>query len=153
MTWTPPSPEEEVLFPFPGRAGRGVRADGSIVDGDFSDRLGHGTAVMAVIQERAPEAEYFAVRVFDGRLQATAQALFRAIEWAIEQRMHIVNLSLGTANQAHADRFAQVSAKAVEQSVSLISASQTYPGRMHGVVAVNLDETCERTRYRAVSTA
>ena len=107
MTWTPPSPEDERLFPFPERAGRGVRVavidsgvhtmhphirgvtggvwilpDGRIAEDSFSDRLGHGTAVMAAIQERAPEAEYFAVKVFDGALRSTAEALFQGIEWS-----------------------------------------------------------------------
>jgi subtilisin family serine protease len=183
MTWTPPSPEDEALFPFPGFLGRGVRvavidsgvhaghphiravaggvtvaADGTVEEGAFIDRLGHGTAVMAALQERAPEADYLAVKVFDKRLQSTAQALFRALEWCIECRANIVNLSLGTANPAHAERFQELVARALAAEVALISARTMegracFPGSLPGVFGVSLDEECERTSYRARETA
>jgi hypothetical protein len=38
-----------------------ARVDGGFPD-DYLDRLGHGTAVMAAIQEKAPDAECFVVR-------------------------------------------------------------------------------------------
>lgn len=176
MSWTPPSPEDENLFPFPGCAGRGVRIavidsgvhvshphirsvaggatvrpDGSIEEGAYVDRLGHGTAVMAAIQERAPEAEYLAVKVFDGALRSTAGALFRAMEWAIAQRADLINLSLGTTNQVHAEEFARLSE--LGRGSAVISASESggqacYPGCLEGVFAVKDDEACERTGYR-----
>ena len=40
-------------------------------DPSFVDVIGHGTAVMAAIQEKAPDAEYFAVRVFHSSLRTT----------------------------------------------------------------------------------
>lgn len=178
MTWTPPSPEDERLFPFPGCAGRGVRvavidsgvnaahphiravaggatirAGGTVEENEFTDCLGHGTAVMAAIQEKAPEAEYFAVKVFDGKLQSTATALFRALEWAIDRRMHIVNLSLGTSNEAHREGFERLVAQAVASGVSIISARGFLPGSLPGVFGVDLDESCERTSYRAYCNA
>jgi subtilisin family serine protease len=178
MTWTPPSPDDERLFPFPGGAGRGVRiavidsgvhvsnphirgvaggatvrGEGSIEEGLFIDRLGHGTAVMAAIQERAPDAEYLAVKVFDGALRSTAAALFRAIEWAIEQRVHLINLSLGTTNQAHEEEFTRLIAMGLRKGTAVISASEAggqrcYPGCLGGVFPVKDDERCERTEYR-----
>lgn len=175
--WIPPSPEDERAFPFPGCAGRGVRvavidsgvnaghshirgvaagvsitAEGGVLTGDFTDRLGHGTAVMAAIQERAPEAQYYAVRLFDARLQSTAQALFRAIEWTIEQRMDLVNLSLGTTNEAHIPRLAELVDSALAEGVSLVSARSCYPGRLPGVIGVSLREQCARTSYCAYET-
>ena len=65
------------------------------VSEDFVDRLGHGTAVFAAIQEKAPEAEIFAVRVFDDRLRTSVRALVAAIDWAAERGVRVVNLSLG----------------------------------------------------------
>lgn len=179
MTWTPPSPEDEILFPFPSRAGRGVRVavidsgvhaahphirsvgggvsvlpDGTVEEGAFSDRLGHGTAVMAAIQERAPEAEYFAVKVFDAALRSTAIALARAIEWAIERRVDIVNLSLGTTNAAHKAQFERLAEQARSAGVAIIAARESegracFPGSIEGVFGVDVDQQCERTSYRA----
>jgi len=179
MPWTPPSPEDEGLFPFPGRAGRGVRVavidsgvharhphirsvaggvsvlpDGTVEEGAFSDRLGHGTAVMAAIQERAPEAEYFAVKVFDGALRSTAIALGRAIEWAIQRQVDIVNLSLGTANAAHRALFERLVERARSAGVAIFAARESdgracFPGSLEGVFGVDVDDPCERTEYRA----
>ncbi len=178
MTWTPPSFEEERRLPFPGCAGRGVRiavidsgvhaahphiravaggvtvgAGGSIEQGAFVDRLGHGTAVMAAIQEKAPEAEYFAVKIFDTTLRSTAKALFGAMAWAIAQRVDLVNLSLGTTNAAHADEFARLLALAEEGGTAVISAADAagqvcFPGSLAGALGVACDEAGERHEYR-----
>jgi subtilisin family serine protease len=51
--------------------GIGIDDHGRLHD-DYVDRLGHGTAVTAVIREKAPEAEIWAVKVFDRELHATA---------------------------------------------------------------------------------
>ena len=52
--------------------------DGSASD-DFVDRLGHGTATAAAIHEKAPDAELFAVKVFERELATTVSTLVRAI--------------------------------------------------------------------------
>src|SRR5215472_10234062 len=77
-------------------------------DGDaesYIDVLGHGTAVMAAIQEKAPDAEYFAVKVFHRSLSTSAAFLIQAIQWCIDHEMHVINLSLGTPNSEHAAAF------------------------------------------------
>jgi hypothetical protein len=135
-----------------------VAADGSIEEGSFSDRLGHGTAVMAAIQEKAGEADYFAVKVFDSSLRTTARALFCAIEWSIARRMDIINMSLGTSNAAHAERFHELVQEAVDAGISLVAAREAggqacFPGCLPGVFAVGLDEQCERNAYRVQDTA
>ena len=46
---------------------------------DPVDRLGHGTAVAAAIREKVPEADLFAVKIFDRRLSANIDAFLRAL--------------------------------------------------------------------------
>jgi len=70
---------------------------------DLQDRLGHGTAVAAAIREKAPSTDLLAVKVFDRRLVTTGVALVEGIRWAIAQDVHLINLSLGTTNEAHRD--------------------------------------------------
>ena len=91
--------------PHIGRIAGGVTIAESPIDEPFTDLLGHGTAVMAAIQEKAPEAEYFAVRVFRSELRTSAEILCRAIEWCINQRIDVINLSLGSENPADAEKF------------------------------------------------
>jgi subtilisin family serine protease len=164
------------MTPFADRGGRGVRvavidsgvnaahphiagvADGVTIGETtephlYPDLLGHGTAVMAAIQEKAPEAEYFAVRVFYSSLRTHVEYLLRAIEWCIEHDSHVVNLSLGTANPNHAPRFEPLIAHAAERGVLLVSARDAgglpaLPGSLPGVISVGLDWDCPRESYR-----
>jgi len=119
---------------------------------DWLDALGHGTAVMAAIQEQAPDAECHAVRVFEATLSTTATRLIRAIEWSIDNGADIVNLSLGTPNPAHRAAFEALAARAAEAGTLLVSARQaggepSLPGSLPGVIGVDLDWDCPEDRY------
>jgi len=138
--------------------GVSIGPSGAVVEGDYLDALGHGTAVMAAIQEKAADAEYFAVKVFHDSLRTSARSLMRALEWAIEQRMDVVNLSLGTRNSNHADLFRPLVKLAVQDGIALVSAREAdgephYPGCLQGVFGVALDPSCERSAWRAEPSA
>lgn len=111
---------------------------------DALDRLGHGTAVAAAIREKAPEAELFAVKVFDRRLSVRIEALLRALEWCREERMDAINLSLGTANEEHREALMA----AVADNGVVVSAANMLPGSLAGVIGVAADETCPRDEFR-----
>jgi subtilisin family serine protease len=137
--------------------GLSVRPGGEMEEGAYTDVLGHGTAVMAAIQEKAPQAQYFAVKVFHSSLRTTSDCLLTAIEWAIKQRVHVVNLSLGSRNPDHLARFEAVIAKAAQHSVFLVAARDDVgqaclPGSLPGVFGVRLDWETPRDRYRVEQT-
>src|SRR5256885_7529005 len=75
--------------------GVSIRPDGSSGP-DFVDRLGHGTAVAAAIREKAPEAELFAIKIFERSLATDVPTLVRGIDAATAWGAHVINLSLGT---------------------------------------------------------
>ena len=132
-----------------------VHVDGTIEPGETLDRLGHGTAVIAAIQEKAPEAEILPVRVFHEALRTSAQALAAAIRWSIAQRVQLINLSLGTANSAHAGLFAQLVEEAGQAGTLIVAAREAdgqpcWPGAIDGVLGVGLDWDCPRETWRVV---
>ena len=138
-----------------GRIAGGIAftADGESHE-DFVDRLGHGTAVTAAIQEKAPDAEVFAVKVFDDALATRVPALVRAIDWASERGIRLVNLSLGTPNAFRADRLGPAVERAIERGTLIVSAyehdgTRWLPGSMEGVVGVVLDASLPREEVRA----
>jgi subtilisin family serine protease len=177
------NPDAEPSLPFPGATGRGVRvavidsgvnprhphirgvaggvsivSPDKITENSFLDTLGHGTAVMAAMQEHAPKAEYFAVKLFHGSLRTTTPALLAAIEWALAKEVHVINLSLGTLNFTYRDRFRELAKRAEESGTILVSAREAegqacLPGSLTGVIGVSLDWECPRTRYRYQETA
>jgi hypothetical protein len=111
---------------------------------DALDRLGHGTAVAGAIRERVPLADLFAVKVFDRRLSAQIGAILRALEWCRDQRMDVINLSLGTENPEHRVPLEE----AVRDNGVVVSAAVMVPGSLAGVIGVEADETCPRERFR-----
>lgn len=174
-----PIPEPDPPLPFPGATGDGlsvavidsgvnprhphissqvaggvsINGSNDIEDGSFLDLLGHGTAVMAAIQEKAPAARYFAVKLFHNSLRTSTPALLTAIEWAINKEVHVINLSLGTLNFDYETQFIDVVQRAVTSGIILVAAREAsgqacLPGCLRGVLGVSLDWECPRTRYR-----
>lgn len=126
--------------------GLSVLADGTVLTGedDALDRLGHGTAVTAAIQEQAPDAAILPIRVFRDGLRASARALAGAIRCAIEANVDLINLSLGTTNPAHGDVFAALADEAASAGALIIAAREAdgaacWPGCLPQVLGVGLD--------------
>lgn len=137
--------------------GVGIDDAGRVHD-DYIDRLGHGTAVTAVIREKAPAAEIYVIKVFDRVLAATGQALVAACAHAIERGVDIVNLSLGTQNPAHEAALRPLVQRAVDAGVTIIAAGEQdgvrwLPGAIAGVWPVLLDWSVPREEYRATRRA
>jgi len=130
--------------PHVGQIKGGIFFDKAIESPDFVDRLGHGTAVAAVIHEKAPEAEIYAVRIFNRRLSANIDTLMQGLEWCLGNGMHIVNLSVGTANEKHQPRLADFLNRAHAQNVFVVSAADMLPGRLEGAIGVDSDPGCDR---------
>jgi subtilisin family serine protease len=144
--------------PHIGGVAGGVTIGPDIDENGYTDVVGHGTAVMAAIKEKAPDAEYFAVRVFYSSLRTTVDLLLRGIEWSIANRIDVINLSLGTTNPAHRERFAPIIARALEKGPVLVSArdvdgTPALPGSMPGVIGVELDWDCPREAYYCMPVA
>jgi subtilisin family serine protease len=123
--------------------GIGIDEQG-VAHADYVDRLGHGTAVAAAIREKAPDAEIYAIKVFDRELAATGRALIAACEHALAVRAQIVNLSLGTQNIEHEAALADAVGRINQSGAIVIAAGEQdgvrwLPGAIAGVWAVSLD--------------
>jgi hypothetical protein len=111
---------------------------------NYVDRLGHGTAVAAVIREKAPDAELICLKVFERELAATTVALVAAIRWAVERQADLINLSLGTSNPDAEPVLAEAVHAALSAGARIIAAApeagvRWLPGALDGVIGVELD--------------
>jgi subtilisin family serine protease len=105
----------------------GIAGGVSLVSDDYVDHVGHGTAVAGAIREKAPDAELYAVKIFDRRLSTKFHVLQRALEWCDENRMDVINLSVGTTKPLP------------EIAPIVVSVS--------GFIAVQPDPACPRDAY------
>jgi len=134
--------------------GLALREDGTIVD-EFVDGLGHGTAVTAVIREKAPDAEIVVVKVFWETLATSPATLVRAIHEAVAHRTRLVNLSLGTTDTRCREALAEAIAHARACGALIVAAADDngvrwLPGSLDGVAPVVLDWSCPREAYRLI---
>jgi subtilisin family serine protease len=125
-------------------------------DADYTDRLGHGTAVTAVIREKAPHAQIYAVKIFHDALAARIERLVQAIDWSLRQRVNFINLSLGTQNPDHEPLLRLALARVLAQDCRLIAAGDDdgirwLPGALPGASPVELDWDCPRHEYRTAT--
>jgi hypothetical protein len=132
--------------------GVAIEPDGE-THADYLDRLGHGTAVTAAILDKAPDADIQAVKVFGRTLATSSGALVKAINWAVEQRARLINLSLGIVRSG-GDLVLWASVRrAVERGTLIVSPLEHegrvwMPGSLAEVAGVTLDWGCPRDEVR-----
>lgn len=118
---------------------------------DSADRLGHGTAVAAAIQDIAPGAKLIIGKIFDRTLTTNPGVLAEGIAWAAGRGARLINLSLGTANPAHIETLREAIASAAAAGAMVVSAREAngivwLPGSLSGVISVTADGTLERDK-------
>jgi subtilisin family serine protease len=107
------------------------------------DVIEHGTACAYIIHRHAPDAELHSVRVIGQSHGATTGKLLAALEFAVEQDWHILNLSLGT--EANYERIARLADRAWYRGQIWIAAKDNkrhkvgYPAGLASVVGVDMD--------------
>jgi subtilisin family serine protease len=135
--------------------GIAITADGE--SPDFSDRLGHGTAVTAAIREKAPAAGIVAVKVFDRTLATSAEVLARAIVRAAGHGVSLINLSLGTTNPARESVLRSAVERAAALGALIVAAraqdgAPSFPGSFPDVIGVAVGWELDRDEVEVDAT-
>jgi subtilisin family serine protease len=60
------------------------------------DAAGHGTACAGIITQVAPDVELYSVKVLGANASGSGEMFLAGLDYAIKQKMQIINLSLGT---------------------------------------------------------
>ena len=117
-----------------------------VVDDTEGDLCGHGTACAGIIRSLAPECELTSVRVLGAGYTGSAPVMLRGLEWAIEQRFDVVNLSLSTTKKQYADRLYELADAAYFRRTMLVASAhnmpvESFPWRFASVVSVGSHES------------
>jgi subtilisin family serine protease len=130
---------------LPGAGFVGPGSDFALArSGDDGDRLGHGTACADLVLRMAPAAEIVPIRVFGGRLETSPEVLAAAIEWAADEGIPLVNVSLGTTLEHARAPLLAACERASRAGVTLVAAAPNgpapaYPASFPGVIGVDAD--------------
>jgi subtilisin len=91
------------------------------------DLAGHGTACAGIIHSIAPQAEIYSVRVLGNNMRGRAIQFAGGLDWAIENGIHVVNLSLSTSKEEYFGMFHDLADQAYFKNMNVVSAVNNYP--------------------------
>jgi subtilisin len=132
-----------VVIAYDGRTKTKVRIED---DKEGIDLFGHGTACAGVIHALAPDAEFYSVRVLGRDLTGRALQFAGGLRWAIDNGMHVINLSLSTSREEYFGLFHHLADDAYFRNVVLVSAvnnvpAPSYPSLYSSVISVAAHES------------
>jgi hypothetical protein len=108
------------------------------------DLCGHGTAIAALIA--SPTIDLLDARIFDRALRTSAVRAAAAIDWLVEQRVGVINLSIGLREDR--DVLRDACARAVASGVLVVASAPArgapvFPASYPGIVRATGDARCK----------
>jgi subtilisin len=102
-------------------------AGGVVSDEPHEDTFGHGTACAGIIRSLAPECELYSVQVLGPNRLGRGPVFARGLQWAIENGMHICNLSLGSTRRDLFEPLHELADSAYFRNMALVTAANNVP--------------------------
>ena len=149
-----------INYEHPDLSGRFTSVKGYDFIADIDDCMdynGHGTHVAGIVGGEytgvSPKATLYGLRVLDEAGSGTEVGVIRALEWAVENRVDVCNLSLGSTRKSqYEERAVQY---AINHGVSVCAAAgnsgireYTYPASYENVISVAaVDNNNKRARF------
>lgn len=122
---------------------------------DYSDYLGHGTACAGIIKQFTPKINLYSVKIFDNTLTANSLALVVALQWCINNKIDVVNISLGTEDAVYKTPLKKICRNAIRAGSIIIAAqnneaTESLPAILPEVIGVTggLLHTTDNYYYR-----
>ncbi len=132
-----------------------------------TDLNGHGTHVAGIISAIdnewgvvgvSPAIDLYGVKVLDARGSGSVSTIIAGIQWAMDNEIHIINMSLGTfeysaaleqiCNEAYASGILLIAAAGNSGTINGTGANISYPALFESVMAVTAsDQTDNRANF------
>ncbi len=91
------------------------------------DSYGHGTACAGIIRSITPACELYSVKVLGSRLTGRGTTFTAGLRWAIENGMHVCNISMGTTKKNFFAVLHDLADKAYFGNTMLVTAANNMP--------------------------
>jgi subtilisin len=116
------------------------------------DDFGHGTGCAGIIRSLAPDCELTSVKVLGAGLSGRGSVFAAGVRWAIENGMHVCNMSLGTTKRDFYALLHELVDEAYFNDVVLVTAANnmpvaSFPSTYSSVVSVASHDIRDAERY------
>jgi subtilisin len=91
------------------------------------DAAGHGTACAGIITTIAPDAELYSVKVLGANASGSGEMFLAGLDYAIKQKVEIINLSLGTTKPEYRARLHDLLDMAYHAGCIVVAAANNLP--------------------------
>jgi subtilisin len=91
------------------------------------DQAGHGTACAGIITSIAPDVDLYSVKVLGPTASGSGEMFLMGVDYAIKQKMQVVNLSLGTTKRDFFGPMHDLLDRAYRESCILVAAANNLP--------------------------
>lgn len=133
----------------------GPSGDLEVVDvdaGEDADLTGHGTACAGIVRAVAPAASLISARILTDGIYGQGSALLAGLEWALDEGMDVINLSLSTMKSEFYSELHRLADKAYfRRSVIVASAHnmpvKSFPWTFSSVISVASHDEPDRMSY------
>jgi subtilisin family serine protease len=126
------------------------------------DRLNHGTAVAGIIAAKdnsigikgvSPNVKIYSVKVLDDNGEGTIDNIIRGINWCIDQKVDIINISFGL--KSNNPKLKSIIDKASDFGIIIVASSGNnyirdvdYPAKYENVISVgSIDKEHKRVKF------
>lgn len=106
-----------------------VNEGGQIVfkESTSGDQAGHGTACAGIVSSVAPNVEITSIKVLGPTGAGTGEMFLMGVDFAIKQKLQVVNLSLGTTKRDFWMPMHELLDRAYRERVMLVAAANNLP--------------------------
>lgn len=133
-------------------------SDGNIVVGsEYTDELGHGTAVSYICKSIVPKADIFIVKIFYYNENIDENILIAALKYVADNiKCDIINISCGVHLCEKINDLKQICLELTEKGIIIVSAFDnygrvSYPAAFSNVIGVDATLSCYKaTEYQFV---
>ena len=91
------------------------------------DAAGHGTACAGIITQIAPDAELYSIKVLGANASGSGEMFVAGLDYAVRQRMHVINLSLGTTKPDYYKALGDLLHRAYHAGCIVVAAANNLP--------------------------